>query len=77
MPSTIRGSPVRSCAYAANSVWWETATGSPSQHALDRVVVGDGREVHPAPFGEGVDLLGRGRALGQAERSLDGEADDR
>jgi hypothetical protein len=36
-------------------------------------VVGDRDEVHPPPLGELVDLLGRGRALGKAERSLDPE----
>ena len=43
------------------------------QHAGDRVVVGDRHEVHSAALGEGVDLLGRRGALGQAERALDAE----
>src|SRR5262249_53312063 len=43
------------------------------QAAVDRVVVGDRDEVHAAPLGELVDLLRGGRALGQAERSLDPE----
>ena len=41
--------------------------------AVDRVVVGDRDEVHPPPLGQLVDLLGRRRALGQAERALDAE----
>jgi hypothetical protein len=40
------------------------------QHPVDRVVVGDRHEVHPAPFGEGVDLLRRRRALRQPECAL-------
>ena len=47
------------------------------QRAVDRVVVGDRHEVHPAPLGEGVDLLGRRGALGQAQRVLDPELGDR
>ena len=39
----------------------------------DRVVVGDGHEVHPAALGQRVDLLGRRGALGQAEGALDAE----
>ena len=46
------------------------------QHAVDRVVVGDRHEVHPAPLGELVDLLRRRRALRQAERALDAELRD-
>ena len=41
------------------------------EHAVDRVVVGDGHEVHPAALGELVDLLGRSGALRQPERPLD------
>ncbi len=41
--------------------------------ARDRVVVGDRDEVHPPPFRQLVDLLRRGRALGQAERALDAQ----
>ena len=47
------------------------------QDAVDRVVVRDRHEVHPAPLGERVDLLGRRGALRQPERALDGEAGDR
>ncbi len=43
------------------------------QAAVDRVVVGDRDEVHPAPLGQLVDLLRGGRALRQAERALDPE----
>ncbi len=43
------------------------------QAAVDRVVVGDGDEVHPAPLGELVDLLRRGGALRQADVALDAE----
>ncbi len=43
------------------------------EDAVDRVVVGDRHEVHAAPLGERVDLLGRGRALGQTQGSLDPE----
>ena len=46
------------------------------QDAVDRVVIGDRHEVHPAPLGERVDLLGRRGALGQAERALDAELGD-
>ena len=35
------------------------------QRAVDRVVIGDRHEVHPAPLGELIDLLGRGGALGR------------
>ena len=47
------------------------------QRAVDRVVVGDRHEVHAAALGEGVDLLGRRGALGQAERAGDAELGDR
>ena len=47
------------------------------QRAVDRVVVGDGHEVHAAALGQRVDLLGRRGALGQAERALDAELGDR
>ena len=43
------------------------------QAAVDRVVVGDRDEVHPAPPGELVDLLRGRRALRQAERALNPE----
>ncbi len=46
------------------------------QHAGDRVVVGDRHEVHPAPLGQLVDLLRRGRALGQPHRPLHPQARD-
>jgi hypothetical protein len=46
------------------------------QRAVDRVVVRDRHEVHPAPLGELVDLLRRRRALRQAERSLHAEPRD-
>jgi hypothetical protein len=39
-------------------------------------VIGDRHEVHPAALGELVDLLGRRRALGQAERAGDAELGD-
>ena len=38
--------------------------------AVDRVVIGDRHEVHPAALGEVVDLLRRRRALRQTERAL-------
>ena len=41
--------------------------------AVDRVVIGDRHEVHPPALGEGIDLLRRRGALGQAERALDAE----
>ena len=41
--------------------------------AVDRVVIGDRDEVHPAALGELVDLLGRRGALGQTERPLNPE----
>jgi hypothetical protein len=44
------------------------------EDAGDRVVVGDRDEVHTAPLGELVDLLGGRGALGQPERPLDAEA---
>ena len=44
------------------------------ERPVDRVVIGDRHEVHPPPLGELVDLLRRGRALGQSERALDPEA---
>ena len=44
------------------------------QDAVDRVVVGDRHEVHPAALGQLVDLLGRRRALGQPEGALDPRA---
>ena len=47
------------------------------QRAVDRVVVGDGHEVHPAALGQRVDLLGRRGALRQAQRALDAELGDR
>ena len=40
------------------------------QGAVDGVVVGDGHEVHAAALGQGVDLLGRGGALGQSGGAL-------
>ncbi len=43
------------------------------QDTVDRVVIGDRHEVHPAALGQGVDLLGRRRALGQAQGALDAE----
>ena len=46
------------------------------EDAVDRVVVGDRHEVHAAALGQRVDLLWRGRALGQAERPLDAELRD-
>ncbi len=46
------------------------------QHAGDRVVIGDRHEVHPAPLGQLVDLLRRGRALGQPHRPLHPQARD-
>jgi len=46
------------------------------QRAVDRVVVGDRHEVHPAALGELVHVLGRGRALRQAQRTLDTELGD-
>jgi hypothetical protein len=46
------------------------------KHAVDRVVVGDRDEVHAAPLGQRVDLLGRGGALGQPQRALDAELGD-
>jgi hypothetical protein len=42
----------------------------------DRVVVGDGHEVHPAPLRELVDLLRGRRALRKAERTLYAEPGD-
>jgi hypothetical protein len=46
------------------------------EHAGDRVVVGDRHEVHAAPLGERIHLLGRRGALGQPERTLDPELRD-
>ncbi len=46
------------------------------ENAVDRVVVGDRDEVHPAALGQRVDLLGRRRTLRQAERALDAELRD-
>ena len=40
------------------------------QAALDRVVIGDRHEVHPAPLRELIDLLRRGGALRQSQRAL-------
>ena len=51
------------------------ALGDP-QDPLDGVVVGDRHEVHAAALGEFVDLLGRGRALGQTHRALHAQARD-
>jgi hypothetical protein len=48
-------------------------TAGQLQAAVDRVVVGDRHEVHPPALGELVDLLGRRRALGQAEAALHAE----
>ena len=46
------------------------------EHAGDRVVVGDRHEVHAPALGEGVDLLGRRRALGKPQLALDPELRD-
>ena len=46
------------------------------EHAGDRVVVGDGHEVHAAALGQGMDLLGRCGALGQPQLALDPELGD-
>ncbi len=43
------------------------------EHAVDRVVVGDRDEVHPAALGQLVDLLRRRRALRQSGRALHSE----
>ena len=43
------------------------------ERAIDRVVVGDRHEVHAAALGQRVDLFGRRRALGQAQRALHAE----
>ena len=43
------------------------------ERAVDRVVIGDRHEVHPAALGEVIDLLRRCRALRQAERALHAE----
>src|SRR6201999_2365926 len=46
---------------ASGQLLGDEAVGTARQleAAVDRVVVGDRDEVHPAPFGELVDLLGR------------------
>ncbi len=46
------------------------------QAARDRVVVGDRHEVHAAPLREVVDLLRRGRALGQPDAALHAQLRD-
>ncbi len=46
------------------------------QAALDRVVIGDRHEVHPAALGELVDVLGGRRALRQPKRPLHAELGD-
>ncbi len=43
------------------------------QRSLDRVVIGDRDEIHPAPLGEFVDLFGGGGAFGQVQAALDSE----
>ena len=43
------------------------------QRAVDRVVVGDRHEVHPATLGERVHRLRRRRTLGQSQGPLDAE----
>ena len=40
------------------------------KHAVDRVVIGDRDEVHPATLGQLVDLLGRSGTLRQPKRAL-------
>jgi hypothetical protein len=44
------------------------------ERTIDRVVVGDRYDVHPATLCQLIDLLGGRRALGQAERSLDAQS---
>jgi hypothetical protein len=44
--------------------------------AVDRVVIGDRHEVHAAPLGELVDLLGRGSAFRQSQAALNAELAD-
>jgi hypothetical protein len=60
---------------AGGQLLGDEAVGTAGQleAAVDRVVVGDGHEVHPAPLRQLVDLPRRGGALGQAKRALDSE----
>jgi hypothetical protein len=57
---------------ASGQLLGDEAIGTAGQleATVDRVVIGDRDEIHPPTLGQLVDLLGRRRALGQAERAL-------